>query len=101
MEPEASTAGRKLQDLRELSRVLESARAQGKRVVHCHGVFDLLHVGHIRHFEKAKEMGDVLVVTTTPDKYVNKGPGRPAFNEKHRMEAIAALDVVDYVAINE
>jgi len=46
-------------------------------------------------------MGDVLVVTITPDRYVNKGPGRPAFNEKHRAEAIAALDVVDYVAINE
>ena len=46
-------------------------------------------------------MGDVLVVTITPDRYVNKGPGRPAFNEKLRAEAIAALNIVDYVAINE
>ena len=46
-------------------------------------------------------MGDELVVTITPDRFVNKGPGRPAFNENHRAEAIAALDVVDYVAINE
>ena len=100
VEPEASTAGRKLQDLRELSRVLESARAQGKRVVHCHGVFDLLHIGHIRYLEQAKKMGDVLAVTITPDGYVNKGPRRPAFNEQLRAEAIVALDCVDYVAIN-
>ena len=46
-------------------------------------------------------MGDVLVVTITPDRYVNKGPGRPAFKEKHRAEAIAALDIVDFVAINK
>lgn len=46
-------------------------------------------------------MGDVLVVTLTPDRFVNKGPGRPAFNEVLRAEAIAALDTVDYVAINE
>ena len=46
-------------------------------------------------------MGDVLIVTITPDRFLNKGPGRPAFNEKLRVEAIAALEVVDYVAINE
>ena len=67
----------------------------------CHGVFDLLHVGHIKHLKKAKELGDKLVVTLTPDKYVNKGPGRPVFNQYLRSEAIAAIDVVDYVAIND
>ena len=66
----------------------------------CHGVFDLLHIGHIKHFKEAKNLGDILVVTLTPDRYVNKGPGRPAFNEKLRLEAIAALDVVDFVALN-
>lgn len=101
MGPEVRTAGRKLKDLRELSRVLETARAQGKKVVHCHGVFDLLHIGHIRYFEQAKKLGDVLAVTITPDVYVNKGPGRPAFNEQLRAEAIVALDCVDYVAINQ
>jgi rfaE bifunctional protein nucleotidyltransferase chain/domain len=75
--------------------------SKSKIVVLCHGVFDLLHIGHIKYFKEAKSMGDILVVTITPDRYVNKGPGRPAFNEKHRAEAIAALDIVDYVAINE
>ena len=72
-----------------------------KRIVLCHGVFDLLHLGHIKYLQEAKSFGDVLLVTITPDRFVNKGPGRPVFNEKHRAEAIAALDVVDYVSIND
>ena len=76
-------------------------RADNKKIVHCHGVFDLLHIGHIKYFQEAKLMGDVLVVTITQDNFVNKGPSRPAFNEKYRAEAIAAIGVVDYVAINK
>ena len=90
----------KIREIEDLAGVLRSLRDVGKKIVHCHGVFDLLHVGHIRHFERAKELGDVLVVTTTADQYVNKGPGRPAFGEALRAEAIAALDCVDFVAIN-
>ena len=84
----------------DLAPQLEVLRDQGNRVVHCHGVFDLLHVGHIRHLEEARGLGDVLVVTITPDIYVNKGPHRPAFSQELRAEAIAALDCVDYVVIN-
>lgn len=87
--------------LQELSTQLETLRGQGKRIVLCHGVFDLLHIGHIRYLRLAKELGDVLVVTVTPDRYVDKGPGRPAFTEKLRVEAVAALDCVDFVAVNE
>ena len=76
-------------------------KSQGKKIILCHGVFDLLHIGHIKYFKEAKSMGGVLVVTITPDRFVNKGPGRPVFSEKHRVEAITALDVVDYVSINE
>ena len=68
--------------------------------MHCHGVFDLLHPGHIRHFEAARRHGDVLVVTLTPDHFVAKGPGRPVFNERLRSESIAALECVDFVAVN-
>jgi cytidyltransferase-like protein len=64
-------------------------------------VFDLLHIGHIRHLAKAREMGDVLIVTITPDRFVDKGPGRPAFGEQLRAEALAALADVNYVAINQ
>lgn len=71
------------------------------RVVQCHGVFDLLHIGHIKHFQSAKRHGDILVVTLTPDHHVNKGPNRPCFMAQLRAEAIAALDCVDYVIINQ
>jgi rfaE bifunctional protein nucleotidyltransferase chain/domain len=81
--------------------MLENERAQGKRVVLCHGVFDLLHPGHIRHLHAAKHEGDILVVTVTPDRFVRKGPGRPVFPEQLRAESLAALAVVDFVAINE
>ncbi|MCA9472060.1 MAG: PfkB family carbohydrate kinase [Nitrospirales bacterium] len=90
----------KTRSLEDLSALLDEARLQGKTIVHCHGVFDLLHVGHIRHLEEAKALGDVLIVTVTPDCYVNKGPHRPAFQQDLRIESIAALDAVDYVAVN-
>src|SRR3989338_1309482 len=70
------------------------------RIVQSHGVFDLLHIGHIKHFQAAKKYGDILVVTITPDRFVNKGPNRPRFTETLRAEAIAALDCVDFVIIN-
>jgi len=87
-------------DLDQLAREVRRLRAEGKTIVHCHGVFDLLHIGHIRYLRAAKEYGDVLVVTVTPDEYVDKGPGRPAFNQDLRTEGLAALDCVDYVAVN-
>lgn len=89
----------KVKPLDELLEILDSLR-DDKKIVLCHGVFDLLHIGHIRHFEQARQMGDILVVTLTPDRYVNKGPQRPAFTERLRAESIAALSCVDYVAIN-
>ena len=91
----------KIKPLTELSALLDNARLNGLKVVHAHGVFDLLHVGHIRHLEQAKELGDILVVTITPDLFVNKGPHRPAFTEKLRAHALAALESVDYVAVTE
>jgi len=90
----------KVLELDELVEIISKAKSTNKTVVHCHGVFDLIHVGHIRHFEEAKKLGDMLIVTITPDKYVNKGPHRPAFTEKLRAEVIASVDCVNYVAIN-
>jgi rfaE bifunctional protein nucleotidyltransferase chain/domain len=91
----------KIFGLEELSREIQRLRSEGKKIVHCHGCFDLMHPGHIKHFQAAKKMGDVLVVTVTPDIYVDKGPCRPVFNEDLRAESIAALECVDYVAINK
>lgn len=91
----------KIKTIDELSNILDGLRNQEKKIICCHGVFDLLHPGHIRHFEAAKKKGDVLTVTITKDQHVNKGPGRPVFNHALRAESIAAIECVDYVAINE
>ena len=91
----------KLLTMNELAQRVSDCKSQGKKIVLCHGCFDLMHPGHIKHFQAAKRMGDILVVTVTPDQYVDKGPGRPVFNEKLRAECIAALECVDYVAVNE
>lgn len=95
----ASRANGKILPIEALARLLDNLRTQ-KSVVLCHGVFDLLHIGHIRYLEQAKSFGGVLVATITEDRYVNKGPHRPAFTQDLRAEALAALDCVDYVAIS-
>ena len=91
----------KILKIDDLANKVKDLKAAGKKIVHCHGCFDLMHPGHIKHFQAAKKMGDVLVVTVTPDIYVDKGPGRPVFNENLRTESIAALECVDYAAINK
>ena len=81
-----------------LSDAISELKAKGKRVVQCHGTFDLIHPGHIIHFEEAKQNGDVLVVTFTSESFVNKGPSRPYFNDALRFKSLASLESVDYVA---
>lgn len=90
----------KISSLELLATRLAELRELGKRIILCHGVFDLLHIGHIRYLRQAKDLGDVLVVTLTPDRFVDKGPHRPAFSETLRAEALASLDCVDFVAVN-
>ncbi len=94
-------SNRKIKTLEELGTIVEGLKSQGKTVSHSHGVFDLVHLGHIRHFEQAKKLADVLIVTLTKDAFVNKGPHRPAFAQEARAETIASLEVVDYVALND
>lgn len=82
----------------EIKGLLES---ENKKVVLCHGVFDLVHPGHIIHFEQAKEMGDVLVVSITSERYVRKGPDRPYFNDEMRIKFLEAIEYIDYVMLSE
>lgn len=88
----------KLHSVDELAAVCEKLRKQGKKIAHCHGAFDLLHPGHIRHLQAARKMADVLVVTLTEDRFIRKGPGRPVFNEQLRAETLASIEAVDHVA---
>ncbi|NLD46356.1 MAG: adenylyltransferase/cytidyltransferase family protein [Clostridiaceae bacterium] len=91
----------KIISLQDFKTKRDTFRCQGNKVIHCHGVFDLLHPGHIAHFEEAKQLGDVLVISVTAAPYVNKGPGRPYFSDELRMRSLAALECVDYVVLSE
>jgi rfaE bifunctional protein nucleotidyltransferase chain/domain len=95
--PNGSPARRgKIVGLDELATIRQ--RYMDKRIVLCHGAFDLVHIGHILHFEEAREQGDLLVVTLTADHCIKKK--RPiAFQEEHRARQVAALEIVDFVAI--
>jgi cytidyltransferase-like protein len=73
-------------------------RFRDKTIIHCHGAFDLVHIGHLIHFEEAKGLGDLLVVTITADAYITKKRS-VTFNEEHRARQVAALEIVDYVAV--
>lgn len=100
LEAPVGATSSKVKDLDDLAAICRDLKARGKKIVLSHGVFDLLHVGHIRHFQQARQMGDVLIVTLTQDHLVNKGPHRPAFPQGLRAESVAALGAVDFVAIN-
>ena len=89
----------KIQEVEALSRIADMLRGQGKRIVLCHGVFDVIHPGHVRHLHKAKEYGDVLIVSVTADQFVRKGIGQPVFNQVMRAETLAAIELVDYVCV--
>jgi len=79
----------------------ERLRSSGKRLVFTNGVFDLLHVGHVRYLAQARALGDALVVAINSDRAVRelKGPDRPVFDQSERAEILAALRAVDYVTV--
>ena len=95
------TTSHKILSLESTTEILERHRQSGQTVALCHGVYDLLHPGHFRHLQEAKSRADLLVVTITADRFVGKGPGRPAFPQSLRAESLAALEAVDYVSIVE
>ena len=81
--------------------ILKKLKNSRKKIVMCHGVFDLYHVGHLNHFKEAKTYGDILIVSVTSDKYVNKGPGRPYFKLAHRLEILSSINLIDYLIISD
>ena len=95
------SASAKIGSLEELAEITASCRAAGKTVVHCHGTFDVLHVGAIRILEQGKRLGDTLVVTVQADPPAEQNGSRPTFCQELRAETLAALSVVDYVAVSK
>ena len=83
--------------------IISKLKSKGKKVGLCLGGFDLLHAGHVKHFEEAKKLCDVLFISITSDRFVStrKGSGRPVFNEKLRAYMIAATEFVDYVVVSD
>lgn len=91
----------KIASLDEVRAFVEGHRAEGRRVALANGVFDLIHVGHVRYLEAARAMADVLVVAVNSDASTraNKGDGRPVIPEDERAEMVAALGCVDHVLL--
>jgi D-glycero-beta-D-manno-heptose 1-phosphate adenylyltransferase len=92
----------KIKSKEDLLKILPIRRAQGRRFVFTNGCFDLLHVGHIRYLQAARDMGDILIVGLNTDESVralNKGNGRPFVPQGQRAEVLAALACVDYVVL--
>ncbi len=91
----------KIKEQRELAQIVEHRRRQGERCVFTNGCFDILHVGHIRYLQEARELGDYLVVAINSDESVRqlKGSPRPFVTQDERAEMLAALESVDYVTI--
>ena len=81
---------------------LKSIRSKfrNKKIILVNGVFDVLHIGHIEYFKEAKKLGDILIVSVTANKYVNKGINRPYFDEKARISLLSELSQIDFVILS-
>src|SRR3989338_3326175 len=97
----SSSARRKIKSLATLTRIIQQLKSKGRRVVLTNGCFDLVHAGHVILFERAKRLGDLLVVAINSDRSVRilKGPQRPMMGQRDRALLIAAFESVDYVTI--
>jgi rfaE bifunctional protein nucleotidyltransferase chain/domain len=89
----------KIKSLRELAAIRGRLKREGKKVVFTNGCFDILHEGHVRLFRSARKRGDVLIVALNTDASVRKlkGPMRPVFPLRERLEVLSALAEVDYI----
>jgi len=91
----------KIKEREELRKIVEALKLEGKQIVFTNGCFDLLHVGHIRYLEKAKGLGDILIVGVNSDRSVRmiKGPERPILPEEERAEVLSGLGCIDYIIL--
>ena len=87
-------------NLENIAKISKKLKLKGKKIGLCHGVFDVIHAGHLSHFEEVRKKCDYLFVTVTEDKFVNKGPNRPVNNHYFRAKVLESLRQVDYVGIN-
>ena len=76
-----------------LTKLISTYKKKGKKISLAHGVFDVVHIGHIEYFKEAKKLSDILIVSITADKFVNKGLNRPFFKEKDRIEFLGEKEI--------
>ena len=91
----------KIKNLRELIKIVDFHRKEGKKIVFTNGCFDLIHIGHVRCFREGKKCGDILIAALNSDRSVRsiKGFSRPIVPQNERAEVLAALECVDYITI--
>src|SRR5260221_14620020 len=89
----------KIKNLEELVRAI-GPRPRRKKVIMCHGAFDIVHPGHLRHLAYAKEKADLLIASLTADEHILKADYRPYVPQELRAQNLAALELVDYVIID-
>ena len=89
-----------LSNLDELKKKAHQLKKRKKQIVLVHGVFDLIHLGHIDHFNEAKKYGDTLIASVTSDRFVKKGFNKPYFNENDRCAFLSSLNAIDHVYCN-
>src|SRR2546427_3510489 len=90
----------KIKIVEELCRII-GTRPRKKKVIMCHGVFDVVHPGHVRHLLYAKSKADILIASLTADRHITKGVYRPHVTQDLRAINLAAFEMVDYVLIDE
>ncbi|MBT6278096.1 MAG: adenylyltransferase/cytidyltransferase family protein, partial [Chromatiales bacterium] len=91
---------RKIKSIDELVKII-GPHPREKSVIMCHGTFDLVHPGHIRHLVYAKSKADILIASLTSDEHIKKANYRPYVPEDLRAMNLAALEVVDYVIVDK
>ncbi|MBL7055063.1 D-glycero-beta-D-manno-heptose 1-phosphate adenylyltransferase [Candidatus Woesearchaeota archaeon] len=91
----------KIKTMEELKKIIKNLKSQNKKIVTTNGVFDILHLGHIKYLQEAKKLGDILAIALNSDSSVKqiKGPQRPINDQEARAEVLASLEFVDYIVI--
>ena len=83
----------------QISKIISNVKTLKKKIALVSGVFDLLHLGHIKYFKAAKKHADILILSLTDDKFVNKGIGRPYFKLHQRAEVLSSIKYIDYIIV--
>ena len=92
---------KKLINFNKISQTISKLKLKNKKIVHCHGVFDFFHLGHLKYFKSAKSYGDYLIVSLTSDRFVKKGFNRPFYKANQRVELLSSIDLIDFIVISD